>query len=175
MENRPGVPLFFRGIRPRCHTQGLTWREPVIQYHHQCCEHASATPPAKSSSEIPLGESALTFKLAIPPGAPNTHLTHPPINAAGENYILSACKPDDPIAKERVRENTKLLVDSGIAETLCIDRALDASLFEKTEASNASYDNAEIKRQRAHEAHSRFWDAIIGGADKVLGRCPDES
>ncbi|KAJ9489704.1 hypothetical protein VN97_g3580 [Penicillium thymicola] len=90
------------------------WRRAMVQYNQQRGEQADATTLANTSAEIPFGESVLTTKTTPPPGAPN---------------------PDDPIAQERVRENTERLADSGVATKLCIDRTLEASLFERTETS----------------------------------------
>ncbi|KAJ6127842.1 hypothetical protein N7471_009059 [Penicillium samsonianum] len=173
MEESHDHPLSFDEILALQHAEGLTdyaaWRRAIIQYNQQRGEHEATTPTAATTSpEIPLGQSVLTSKTAIPPGAPNVHLNQLPVNAAGENHILAACKPDDAHAKERVRENTERLVDSGIANKLCNDRTLDASLFERTEISDI-HETTETKRKRVHEAHALYWDAMAA-ADKVIGK-----
>lgn len=76
-----------------------------------------------------------------------------------------ACKPDDAIAQERVRENTERLIDSGVATKLCADRTLEASLLDRTDTLGAPQDNAVTDEQRAHEAHMRFWAAFGGDKD----------
>ncbi|KUM56984.1 hypothetical protein ACN42_g10215 [Penicillium freii] len=139
----------------------------VIHYNQQRGEDADPTTLANTSAEIPLGERVLTTRTTPPSGSPTTHLNHPPVNAAGENDILITCKPDDPIAQERVRENTELLVDSGVATKLCTDRTLDASLFERAETQGAPQDNAETDEKNAQEAHMRYWTAIGGGGNQV--------
>ncbi|CAI7655770.1 unnamed protein product [Penicillium viridicatum] len=117
---------------PREQSQWVKERDAVIHYNQQRGGDADPTTLANTSAEIPLGESVPQGPLLHP-----THLNHPPVNAAGENDILITSKPDDPIAQERVRENTERLVDSGVATKLCTDRTLDASLLEQTETQGA--------------------------------------
>ncbi|CAI7592002.1 unnamed protein product [Penicillium glandicola] len=163
MENRHHVPLSFDELMSLQHAEGLTdynaWRQAMIQYHQQRDCHA-ATTTATTNPQIPLSESI--------------HRNHPPVNAAGENHILKACNRDDPNSHERLKENTKRLVDCGVAESLCIDRTMDHSLFERPEISDIPEADAETKQERALEAHMRFW-AEMGGIDKkVRKRRPQE-
>ncbi|CRL24526.1 unnamed protein product [Penicillium camemberti] len=173
MEEQGHIPLSLKEIMALQHSKGLTeyeaWRQAVIYYNQQRGGHADATNLARTSDEIPLGESVLTSKTAPASGTHTTHLNHPPVNAAGENHILIACKPDDPMAQERVRENTERLIDSGVATKLCTDCALDASLFDRTKTPGALQDNAETDEKRAQEAHLRYW-AAIGGRDNEIGK-----
>ncbi|KAJ5371657.1 hypothetical protein N7517_003663 [Penicillium concentricum] len=78
--------------------------------------HTAAIPAATTSAPISLGEGILTLKTAAPPGAPS-----PPVKAAGGSHILSACKPRNPRAKERVGPNTERVVEFGGLKRECID------------------------------------------------------
>ncbi|KAJ5511317.1 hypothetical protein PEX1_057270 [Penicillium expansum] len=175
MEKHHPISLSFEEILALKRSEGITdyeaWRQAMVQYSQQRSEHTIVTTLATTSSEIPLSESVLTLKTATPPGAPTIHLNQLPVNAAGENHILSTCKPDDPSAKERLRENTKLLVDSGVAEKLSIDRTLDPPLLEQIKISNVadSDTDTETTQKRAQEAHTLYWDAMAA-ADKTIGR-----
>ena len=93
------------------------------------------------------------------------------MNAACENHILLACKPGDPSANQRLRENIQRLVDSGIVERLRTNQPLDVSPFEVAETSNTSEDDAETSRKRVQEAHARYWEAM-GEVDEVIGKRP---
>ncbi|KAI2709132.1 hypothetical protein CBS147332_6191 [Penicillium roqueforti] len=157
MENHPHVPE--------------AQRRSMNQYHYHHCGNADAIILANTSFNIPLGGSILTSRPVTPSGGPSIHLAQPPVNAACENHILSACKPDDPSADQRIRENTRLLVDSGIVEKLGTNQALDASPFEVDETSYMSQDDAETNRKRTQEAHARYWEAM-GGIDRVIGKRP---
>ncbi|KAJ5593655.1 hypothetical protein N7537_010559 [Penicillium hordei] len=157
MEQHHHLPLSFEEFIAFQRSESLAeyeaWGQAVVQYNQQLDEQSDATTLANTSTEIPLGES--------------TRLDHPPVNAAGENHILIACKPDDPIAHERVRENTERLINSGVVTKLCIDRTFEVSLLERTETSGALQDNAETDKKRAREAHMRFWSAFRG-SDKDI-------
>ncbi|KGO75973.1 hypothetical protein PITC_011300 [Penicillium italicum] len=169
MEKNNSLPLSFEEILALRRSEGIidyeAWRQAMVQYNQQGTEHAVATTRTTTSPEIPLGESVLTSKTATPPGAPTIHLNQPPVNAAGENHILSTCKPNDPSAKKRLRDNTKLLIDSGVAKKLSVDRTLDTPLFERTKISGIPNTDTETNQRRAQEAHALYWDAMAA-ADK---------
>ncbi|KAJ5801734.1 uncharacterized protein N7518_003802 [Penicillium psychrosexuale] len=175
MEKHPHIPLSFDEISAFHQADSLVYEEArkqaMIQYHHQHSGHADAIILANTSFNIPLGESILTSRPGTPSGALNIHLAQPPVNAACENHILSACKPDGPGANQRLRENTQRLVDSGIVEKLGTNQALDASPFEVDETSGMSEDDADTNRKRTQEAHARYWEAM-GGIDQVIGKRP---
>ncbi|CAI7612281.1 unnamed protein product [Penicillium crustosum] len=170
MEEQDHIPLSFKDIMALQRSGGLTeyeaWRQAVVYYNQQRGGQADAT----TSDEIPLGESVLTSKTAPASGTPATHLNHQPVNAAGENHILIACKPRDPIAQERVRANTERLIDSGVATKLCTDCTLDAPLFKPTEISQTPQENVKTDEERAQEAHVQYW-AAIKEADQDIEKC----
>ncbi|CAI7669165.1 unnamed protein product [Penicillium discolor] len=169
MEEHHHIPLSLKDIITLQRSEGLTeyeaWRQAVIYYNQQRGGHAYATILASTSDEIPLGESVLTSKTAPASSTPATHISQPPVNAAGESHILSVCKPNDPISKQRVRENIECLIASGVATKSCADSTLDASLFEPAETTDTHQDKTD--EERAQEAHVRYW-AAIGGVDKDI-------
>ncbi|CAG8902706.1 unnamed protein product [Penicillium egyptiacum] len=180
MDKHHNIPLSFERMLALQRSKGLSdyeaWRQAMALYNQQRHEHAvTTTGPAITSPELPLGESVLTSKTATASGAPKVHLDQPPVNAAGENLILARCKPDEPAAKERVRENTQRLIHSGVADKLSTDQTVDDSLFERTgllDAPDADTDtDDETNMKYAQEAHARYW-AAMGGADNVIGKRP---
>ncbi|KAF4772137.1 hypothetical protein N7455_009027 [Penicillium solitum] len=144
MKEHHRIPLSLKEIMTLQHSEGLTeyeaWRQVVIYYNQERGGHADATTLASTSDEIPLGESVLTSKTAPASSTPATHIRQPPVNAAGESHILSACKPNEYISQQLVRENTERLIASGVATKPCVDSTLDASLFEPTETTDTRQD-----------------------------------
>lgn len=68
MEEQGHIPLSLKEIMALQHSKGLTeyeaWRQAVIYYNQQRDGHADAINLARTSDEIPLGESVLTSKTA---------------------------------------------------------------------------------------------------------------
>ncbi|KAJ5333787.1 uncharacterized protein N7506_007570 [Penicillium brevicompactum] len=71
-----------------------------------------------SCTEIPLALRVGYAKPTGPEGFPNNSNRLPAVNAAGLNHILSQCKPNDPVAREMMLNNTMRLIQSGAVEKL---------------------------------------------------------
>ncbi|KAJ5781272.1 hypothetical protein N7457_006432 [Penicillium paradoxum] len=129
MEKRRRVELSFRQMLAARQAEGQAedeaWRHALVQWHRERGEHAAASTLATATitPEIPLGDNLLAPGPVAPAGAPAIHLAQPAINAAGENHILAACKPEDPEAQKRIRENTRRLVECGIVDKLSSEPA----------------------------------------------------
>ncbi|KAJ5463741.1 hypothetical protein N7475_008685 [Penicillium sp. IBT 31633x] len=179
MEKRRRVELSFSEMLTTCQADGQAddeaWRQALIKWHQERGEHSAASNLATAvlSPEIPLADSVLAAMPAASAGIPNTQLAQPAINAAGENHILLTCKPDDPKAQERIKENTKRLVECDIVDKLRSDPVDKPSPkpAEPAEPPSTAEDAPEVDRfARVRAAHMRYWEAMEGVEQMIRDR-----
>ncbi|KAJ5817355.1 hypothetical protein N7447_009588 [Penicillium robsamsonii] len=129
-------------------------------YSQQRGEDAPTITLAPTRSEIPLNERVLPSKTMVSFSLPGIRLDQQPVNAAGENGILSVCKSGYPKAEARATANPTVVVEPGIAESQYTDQTSGPSLFDRIEIPEAPETNVssdgKTKCKCAQEARMRF-------------------
>ncbi|KAJ5555810.1 hypothetical protein N7535_008242 [Penicillium sp. DV-2018c] len=161
---RQHQPIFpFEAILVHRIAEGFSedeaWRMTLSDGHMNRGETATATMVMNAAivPEIPLPAPVLHRRLPTPPGAETWHETHPAINAAAENHILSICRPNDPVAQARMRDNTGRLVETCVVDRLCTEQP-QAQSRPGAAASSTNNDGRRNNLLASYPHHSSFPD-----------------
>ncbi|KAJ5818889.1 hypothetical protein N7474_004480 [Penicillium riverlandense] len=119
----------------------------------------------------------------------------PAVNSAGMNHILHACKPEDPTAKDLIKQNVDRLVTMGfltdqrklthdekgmaMAETLAFDAETFESMIPDLNKVESARDQKLLQFARMRRAHERLQEAMdripdIANQDYPPERAPFE-